>query len=233
MLNHWASQFWQFFGTHCSDWSFAEFGSAQVFNGDLYNPQNPAVQRYYFLADYFASSLSSKSLIDRLKEIYGANWKREIERNSRQTAPFWNYNLSRYGDRIRNNLQDEPRLVGYGEQNQEAWAKTVSDAVGYDVNGVNNNNPHEMIFLITSHGLPLFALRPINQTMRTAYQYLMRMWNQGDNRSNPIPVHISTVWEKDIPALDPVTAPEDLEVNNPADFGNGHHQETEDQVQKL
>jgi hypothetical protein len=192
-----ASQFWHFFDGRAPGWTLA---SGNTTNAD---ESNPAVQAYYFLAGWYARQLEGKALIERLKETYGDSWQREIELRYRQTAPFWNYNLSRFGDQIRNNLQHEPRLVGYGEGNVEQWGLVVNRAIGEPMDSVNNKNPHEMLFLKTSHGLPLFALRSANQTLRTTYQYVKRLWDEADVGSNPIPVHISRLWEPDMPEIAP------------------------------
>lgn len=197
-LDHLASQFWQFFASRVPDWTLAADSPANPVEGA------PAVQVYYFLAEMYAEQLSGKTLVERLKEIYGEAWKHEIELRNLQTAPFWNYNLSRFGDKIRNNLQNEPRLVGYGEDDVNNWSRIVAEAVGDNIDAVNNKNPHEMLFLKTSHGLPLFALRSANQIWRTAYQYIKRLWDNADAGSNPIPIHISTAWEQEMPEIDPV-----------------------------
>jgi hypothetical protein len=199
--DHFASQFWQFFATRFPNWGLDQ--------GNLANPteDSPAVQAYYFLANWYAEQLRSKTLLDHLKTIYGEGWAREIELRYRQTAPFWNYNLARFGDKIRSNLQNEPQIVGYGEPELGRWSRLVSGATGQHIDGVNNKNPHEMLFLRTSHGLPVFALRQTSQTLRSAYNYLQELWRQDDPGSNPIPVHVSTEWERLLPEIDPQTAP--------------------------
>ena len=199
-LDHLASQFWGFFAERVTNWTLETGGSAQ--SGE----ESPAVQVYYFLADWHAERLAGKSLIERLKEINGQSWKHEVELCYRQTVEFWNLNLARFGDKIRNNLQKEPRLVGYGEGDVAGWSRTVGDAIGENVDGVNNKNPQEMLFLKTSHGLPLFALRSVNKIMRTYYQYVRRMWDNAPTGSNPIPVHISTAWEQNLTDISPQPA---------------------------
>lgn len=193
--NHMAISFWQFFDQRFPDWRLDAASSSEE--------TSPPSQTYYFLAEWYANLLRGQGLIERLQGLFNHNWQREIELRYRQTSPFWNYNLSRYGDKIRNNLQNEPRLVGYGEDNAPAWSGLVTRALGEAIDGVNNKNPHEMIFLNTSHGLPLFALRSINQTLRTSYQYIQRLWEEADGGSNPIPIHISSEWLPFLPEIDP------------------------------
>lgn len=195
--DHLASQFWRFFAEQVPDWTLTA--------GSPTNPEgSPAIQAYYFLANWYADHLAGKSLIERLKEIYGSDWQREIELRYRQTAPFWNYNLARFGDKIRNNLQNEPRLVGYGEEDVAGWTRAVGRALGEVLDGVNNKNQHEMLFLKTAHGLPLFALRSANQTLQNAYQYVHKLWQTRQNGGNPIPLHISTEWEAVMPNIMPL-----------------------------
>lgn len=194
--SHMAGLFWRFFDEHYPEWRL--YGANKP-SGEF----SPPVQSYYFLANWYAGKMSGQGLLERLREIFGTGWEREIELRYRQTSPFWNYNLSRFGDKIRNNLQNEPRLVGYGEDNAPVWSGTVAHATGEPVDGVNNKNPHQMVFLNTAHGLPLFALRSINQTLRTAYQYIRQLWDEAQTGSNPIPAHISSVWDGSIPEIDP------------------------------
>jgi hypothetical protein len=200
-LDHLASLFWRFFKQQVPDWALVTGSPTKSGDGA------PHIQAYFFLANWFADQLQGKTMIEHLKEIYGQSWKGEIELCYRKMAPFWIHNLSRFGDKIRNNLQHEPRLVGYGEDSASNWPRVVGDIIGEHVDGVNNKNPHEMLFLKTSHGLPLFALRSINQTLRTSYEYVRRLWKEAVQGSNPIPVHISTVWEEVLPDIDPVTTP--------------------------
>lgn len=197
--NHLVSRFWQFYNQRFPEWRL----DAANISGDEASPPS---QTYYFLADWFANLLRGQALIERLQTLFNHHWQREVELRYRQTSPFWNYNLSRYGDKIRNNLQNEPRLVGYGEDNAPAWSSLIARALGETIDGVNNKNPHEMIFLNTSHGLPLFALRSINQTLRTSYQYVQQLWNEAEPGSNPIPVHISSEWLSILPEIDPQPA---------------------------
>lgn len=188
-----AGEFWEFFAARAPGWH-PEDGRHET----------PVEQTYCFLAAWYGERLGTKSLLERLKEIYGANWAHEVELHYRQTAPFWNYNLARFGDRIRSNLQHEPRLVGYGEPDIQAWSQVVAHALGERIDAVSNNNPHEMLFVKTSHGLPLFALRSIYQVMLHSYRYLRRLWDHPEAGSNPIPLHISTIWESALPDIDPV-----------------------------
>lgn len=208
MLDHIASQFWQFFDQRIPDWTLSGGSPANPVEG------SPEVQLYYFLADWFASRLGDKTLVERLKEIFNQDWEHEIELCYLQTVPFWNYNLSRFGDKIRNNLQNEPRLLGYGEEDVQSWSRVVGDVIGERVDGVNNKNPHEMLFLKTSHGLPLFALRSVNQNLRTAYRYVRKLWELAEEGSNPIPVHVSMLWEQEMPDIDP--KPVVIKANLPA-----------------
>jgi len=193
-----ASQFWQFFAEQVPDWTLAAGNPTDSGEG------NPAAQVYYFLAEWYTTRLSGKTLIERLQEIYGPDWEHEVERRYQQTEPFWNYSLARFGDQVRNNLQHEPRLVGYGEDRSSGWPDTIGAVLGEaDLNAVNNKNPHEMIFLNTSHGLPLFALRAIPR-MRNAYEYIRRLWEQAPADSNPIPVHVSREWEHELYDIEPL-----------------------------
>lgn len=166
------------------------------------------LQPYTFLADWFARQMAGRTLLDLLRQRYGEGWRREIELRYRQTSPFWNYTEARYGDKIRNNLQHEPRLVGYGEDDIAAWSGLVARSTGEPVDGVNNKNPHEMVFLNTSHGLPLFALRAVNQTMHAAHQYLSQLWRRAAPGSSPIPLHVSSLWESDMIGSDIQPRPE-------------------------
>ena len=215
---HMASQFWHFFAERVPNWKLAHRSPGDEAE-DI-----PSVQAYYFLARWYSRQLLGKSLIERLQEIYGKEWQREIELRYNQTAPFWNYNLARFGDKIRNNLQDEPSLAGYGEDNVESWTNMVREATGDNVDGVNNKNPHEMLFLKTSHGLPLFALRAADQTLKDAYDYIKSAWDTAGPNSNPIPVHVSQAWEAVMGDIEPqATAPEsDLEPSS-----NGGQPESE------
>lgn len=200
-LDYLASQFWQFFKQQVPDWTLA--------TGSIMKPNEgaPHIQVYYFLANWYAEQLKGKTLVDHLKEIYGESWKHEVNLCYQQTVPFWHFTLSRFGDKINNNLQHEPRLVGYGEDGASNWPQIVNDVIGDVVEGVNNKNPHEMLFLKTSHGLPLFALRSI-RTLRASYDYVRRLWEKAAQGNNPIPVHVSSTWEDLLPEIDPVSASE-------------------------
>jgi len=232
VLQQMVASFWDAFSRRCPGW---QMGGQQELQGE----NHPPAQSYYFLAEWYARRLSGQTLLERLQEIYGRDWRREIELRFRQTSPFWNFNLSRFGSKIRNNLQNEPRLVGYGEDNLSAWSAEISRSTGEPVDGVNNKNHQEMIFLNTSHGLPLFALRSISQNMRTAYQYLQGLWTAGKSEgSNPIPLFISSEWEKEMGDLEPRTAEElhpvpglmdlpEAEPLTPAPPPNGHKPQAE------
>jgi len=197
---HLAGLYWSYFERAVPGWSIAaDAGSPQA---------TPEMQLYDFLAEWFGRNLKNRTLIEMLQEIHGSSWPREVELRYRQAAPFWSYNLSRFGDRIRNNLQHEPRLVGYGEENTAAWAGQVARATGENIDGVNNKNPQEMVFLKTSHGLPLFALRSIEQVMRNSYLYLHQLWQDDCAGGNPIPVFISTDWETEMGDSDLQPLPE-------------------------
>ncbi len=197
LCDHLAARFWQFFAGRFPGWTLT--GGIPDRSGEA----SPPVQAYYFLFDHYAQAIAGKTLLERLKEIYAGGWEHEIELRYLQTSPFWNYNLSRYGDQIRNNLQHEPRLVGYGESDVQGWSEVVSRIVGENADGVNNKNPHEMLFLKTSHGLPLFALRSVGQVMRNAYRYVRSLWEAGTPSNNPIPVHVSSGWEREMTDIDP------------------------------
>ncbi len=191
-----ADQFWQFVARRAPAW-----GLMRVYQ-PYEQPVHLSVQVYYFLFELYVQQLQGKDLIDRLREIHGQNWKREIELRHKQTAPFWNYNLARHGDQLRNNLQNEPQLVGFGGNGASDWTKMVSQAIGEPIDGVNTKNVHELIFLKTSHGLPLFALRSV-PTMREKYLLMKKRWDQAETGSNPVPVHASSEWERIIEDLEP------------------------------
>jgi hypothetical protein len=180
-------QFWSFLAARVPDWTLAEGSRAQPGEG------SPVTQGYYFLFDYLAGNLARRSLIEVMQEVYGDEWGRELDLRYEQTAPFWNFSVARYSDQVRFNLQHEPQLVGYGEDDLSRWVGLVSEAVGAKVDGINNKNPHEMLFLKTSHGLPLFALRTVSGTLDTAYHYLVSLWEKGEG--NPIPLHVSRQWD--------------------------------------
>jgi hypothetical protein len=73
--------------------------------------------------------------------------------------------------------------------------------VGVPIDGINNKNPHEMLILKTSHGLPLFALRTVSGTLDTAYYHLLSLWEKGEG--NPIPLHVSRKWEAELRSVEP------------------------------
>ena len=188
-------QFWNFFFARCPNWNLDK-------NAKISSRETPPILFYEFLATWFMHRIQAETLIERLQCFFPDTWRQEIGLRYRQTSPFWNYNLSRFGDRIRNNLQDEPRLVGYGEDNVDYWNKLISDITGEPTNGVRNKNTQEIVFLNTSHGLPLFALRSMNTTLHTAYEYLSKLWAE-EKWGNPIPVHASSKWETDLMQIQP------------------------------
>lgn len=194
VADHLASQFWAYFDERVPEWRLEANNQTEAV---------PAMQAYYFLAAWFQSQLAGKTLLERLQEMYSDEWSREVELRYRQTAPFWSYSLAHYNDEIQNNLQREPELVGYGEESIESWGARVARATGQTIDAVNNNNPHEMVFLKTAHGLPLFALRTINQSMYNAYRYLKQRWDHAPRGSNPIPLHVSAEWESSLHSIEP------------------------------
>jgi hypothetical protein len=199
-------QFWNFLVERVPDWTLAEGSRAQPDEG------SPVAQSYYFLFDHLAGQLARRSLLDVMQKVYGKEWGRELALRYNQTAPFWNFSVARYADQVRNNLQHEPQLVGYGEDDLTRWVGLVNEAVGVNVDGINNKNPHEMLFLKTSHGLPLFALRTVSGTLDTAYHHLLSVWQAGEG--NPIPLHVSRRWEAVLRSVEPENgeSPEDGEV---------------------
>lgn len=188
-------QFWSFMAERVPDWTLAAGSRAQPDEGSA------VAQGYYFLFDYLAGQLARRSLLEVAQEVYGDEWSRELALRYEQTAPFWNFSVARYADKVRFNLQHEPQLVGYGEDDLTRWVGLVSEAVGVPIDGINNKNPHEMLILKTSHGLPLFALRTVSGTLDTAYYHLLSLWEKGEG--NPIPLHVSRQWEAKLRSVEP------------------------------
>lgn len=184
-----ASRFWQYMERQAPGWKLA--GKEPVLMGEA----NPAWQAYYFLAEEYARALGATPLLQRLRDLYGAAWEREIETRYALTEPFWRYVEARFASQINDNLEHEPRLVGYGEEENTGWADHVSHIVGGAIKGVNTRNPHQMVFLRTAHGLPLFAMPDVTERMREAYDVLCEDWEQEEWSGDAIPVHISDAWE--------------------------------------
>lgn len=200
-----AGRFWSFFAAQQTGWKLTDPEALEL------SEEHPAMQTYFFLYSLFAEALQSTNLLAELEAKYGGSWAQEIALAYQRTEPFWNVHMGNHGGQIQNNLQFEPSLVGYG--GQEGWQETVADTVGEPVNCIETNDPFQMLFLKTAHGLPLFALRSLRTTLRPAYDFLQQQWVAGEH--NPIPLHVSREWEQALHSIEPESAasPESTPAN--------------------
>jgi hypothetical protein len=193
-----AASFWEFFRKRVGDWKLGEGSRSQPEHGD------PIPQIYYFLADRFAQKLGSESLLAHLQEKFSDRWESRIKASYEQAAPFWNPLYSSYSQAVRDNLQHDPTLVGYGEHPINRWSDIVNRILAErDVSAVNSKNRHEMLFLRTSHGLPLFSLRTVYEVLEITYEDMQREWEEAKSGSTAIPLHIDRRWERKLKPIEP------------------------------
>jgi hypothetical protein len=216
-IEYQASAFWSAFRTFNPSWSLDRYE-------DRNSKDSPIVQLYHYLAGQYAEQLQGQTLLQHLLRLYGKDWREVIELRSKQTSPFWAYSDGRYSHDLRANLQFEPRLIAYGEPAIN-WGETVQQIVAANVETVNNNNAHEMVILNTAHGLPLFALRSVEQTLLPAYKYMLDQWKNRRGNNRALPLHVSEAWLRSLSSFLPVNPARPATIAPATELtvkGNGH-----------
>jgi len=120
--------------------------------------------------------------------------ERQLKRLVDYAEPFASLDLTRCPEVKQWSLI---HLIGYDGAGRGGMNSLLSDTLTKLIDRfspVNTENPNQIVFLKTKHGLPLFALAILVGMMRTSYHEHREAWLRGDRGYRPI--HLSQQWAR-------------------------------------
>ena len=158
-----------------------------------------------FFEDAVQHRLSTGDLSSLLFRMNGddtGTLERQLKRLIEYAEPFCSLDLTRCPEVKQWSLiylvgYDGAARIGGNQRLADTFTKLIDRHTP-----VNTNNPNQIVFLKTKHGLPLFSLVLLNGMMRASYHEHRNAWLRGDRGYRP--VHLAQQWN-DVQDLNPAS----------------------------
>jgi len=139
--------------------------------------------------------LETNDLLSLLAKLYSddvVRLERQFKKLVEYAEPFCSLNLTKCPEVAQWSLIS---LVGYAGATRVDGGNRLGEVLEKMIDRftkVDTNEPNQVIFLKTKHGLPLFALSLLNGMMRNSYYEFRNGWLRGDLSYRP--VHLAQNW---------------------------------------